>query len=178
MKLDVKPVKKSTHLKFSVSIGLAILLVTLGLSWTALTTWLGGETTTGTLGGVSSVVQQSQSTSGSRRTKLNTGTVTWQVGGRTFSTRVNLHLLTELKILRSGDTVTVAYDPDSPGDGVPLDYALFSPMALIFGTFAALILTLCTPQLLYHLAREAAEAREAKDAPNNKAAVSPDPSKP
>ena len=61
----------------------------------------------------------------------------------------NGHVYSASGLLKSGDTVTVAFQSEYPEHGYLMNYALFSTLASILLPFILLILIVVTPQWLY-----------------------------
>jgi len=154
---------KVKQLTGSCIFGLILLFLGLFFARGAIHSFVAGETTVGTFGAVSTRIVRRSAGTTQKQSHLNTGHVSYEVNGKPYQLSLNIHVWKELGFIKNGSKVTVAYLPESPEVGYPLDYLLFSIPAFFFFSFASIILLLVPPQLLYAL-HKAGKEREATEA--------------
>ena len=138
--------------QLSISLWLAFLLITvpLILNVKVLNAYLFGESVYGQVADLNVLRYQQRDVGSSPKTiEKHEILVSYTVDDKALYVVANSHMYSALDILKTGDDVLVAYDPQSASQGYVITYGLFSPMVSLSFPFGLLMLLIVLPQWLY-----------------------------
>jgi hypothetical protein len=145
---------KLKELTVSMAIGLLCVIIFMAVSSQAISAYLFGQNAQG------EVIEYSVSRE--RPAYFNASQYTperheilaqYTVNNQLYWVVVNSHVYSALGVIDVGDTLLIAYQPNSPQNAYVINFALFNTLASILVPFILIIFLLVTPQWIYHLRR-------------------------
>lgn len=125
--------QKRKYLTYTLATGWLCLFIILLLSGSVLTSFINGNSASGTVVDKQVYIEQIRETGSPRQSELHEITVQYKVAGETYQIYANAHIYAGMGLIEEGDNLTVVYSPGNPAQAQVLSYALYSPMVSILG---------------------------------------------